>query len=171
MFDTMTLTKIGGSLTSALLVFMLAGWFTESVYSGGAPADGVQGYVIDTGDDDAPAEPVDEGPSFEEVYASADPAAGQTAFRPCAACHSVNAGENKSGPSLHGVVGRAPGTEEGFSYSAGFSDLNDAWTPEELEAFIESPRGYDPDTKMTYAGMRSMTDRANLIAYLATLTD
>lgn len=171
MFDTMTLTKIGGSLTGALLVFMLIGWFTESVYSGGPPADGVQAYVIDTGGDDGPVEPADEGPSFDEVYASADPAAGQTAFRPCAACHSVADGENKTGPSLHGVVGRAPGVEAGFSYSAGFADLNDAWTPEELDAFIESPRGYDPNTKMTYAGMRSVTDRANLIAYLATLTD
>lgn len=171
MFDTMTLTKIGGSLTSALLVFMVAGWFTEAVYSGGTPADGVQGYVIDTGDDDGPAEPVDEGPSFEEVFASADPAAGQTAFRPCAACHSVAAGENKSGPSLHGVVGSVPASVEGFAYSAGFADLNDAWTPEELDAFIEAPRSYAPGTNMSYAGMRSLNDRANLIAYLATLTD
>lgn len=171
MFDTMTLTKIGGSLTGALLVFLLASWFTESVYSGGRPADGTQGYVIAVDEGDAPAAPAEEGPSFEEVYASADPAAGQTAFRPCAACHSVAAGENKTGPSLHGVVGRHPGIEPGFSYSAGFADLNDGWTPEELQQFIESPRGYDPNTKMTYAGMRSVTDRANLIAYLATLTD
>lgn len=171
MFDTMTLTKIGGGLSAALLAILLASWATESIYLSGQPADGVQGYVVDTGDDDAPAEPVEEGPSFDEVYASADPAAGQTAYRPCAACHSVDPGENKTGPSLHGVVGRAPGTEEGFSYSSGFADLNDAWTPAELEAFIEAPRTYDPNTKMTYAGMRSIQDRADLIAYLATLTD
>lgn len=173
MFDTMTLTKIGGGLTGALLVFLLAGWFTESVYSGGLPEGAEQGYVVDTGtDDDAgAAAPVDEGPDFDELYASADPAAGQTAFRPCAACHAVTPGDNKTGPSLHGVVGRAPGAEAGFSYSAGFADLNDGWTPDELQQFIEAPRSYDPNTKMTYAGMRSMQDRANLIAYLATLTE
>ncbi len=173
MFDTMTLTKIGGGLTGALLVFLLASWFTESVYSSGLPAGAEPGYIVDIGDDDADAaaEPADEGPDFEELYASADPAAGQTAFRPCAACHSVAAGENKTGPSLHGVVGRHPGVEAGFSYSAGFEDLNDGWTPDELQQFIEAPRSYDPNTKMTYAGMRSIQDRANLIAYLATLTD
>lgn len=172
MFDTMTLTKIGGSLTGALLVFLLASWFTESVYSGGLPAGAEPGFVVDTGTDDvADAAPADEGPSFDELYASADPAAGQTVFRPCAACHSVADGENKTGPSLFGVVGRAPGTEAGFSYSAGFADLNDGWTPDELQQFLTAPRTYDPNTKMTFAGLSKVQDRANLIAYLATLTN
>ncbi len=76
-----------------------------------------------------------------------------------------------TGPSLHGVVGRAPGTAEGFSYSAGFADLNAGWTPEDLDHFITAPREYAPSTKMTYSGMRDATDRANLIAYLATLSN
>lgn len=173
MFDTMTLTKLGGGLCGALLIFLLGGWFAETIYHGGGGHGGEhqQGYVIAVDEGGATEEAVEEGPSFEELFAAADPAAGEAGFRPCAACHSVVAGENKTGPSLHGVVGRAPGAEPGFNYTAGFADLNAGWTPEELDAFLTAPKTYDPDTAMNYNGMRDAEDRANLIAYLATLTN
>ena len=46
-----------------------------------------------------------------------------------------------------------------------------AWTPENLSAFLESPRDYTPGTSMSYNGMRDVGDRADLIAYLATFSD
>lgn len=172
MFDTMTLTKIGGGLAGSLLVFLLAGWFAESIHGGGGHGDDhAQAYVIPVEGAETTDEPVEEGPSFAELFAVADAAAGEGEFRPCAACHSVNAGENKTGPSLHGVVGRAPGTAPGFNYSGGFADLNAGWTPEELDAFLTNPKAYDPNTAMNYNGLRNAEDRANLIAYLATLTN
>lgn len=170
MFDTMTLTKIGGGLCGALLVFLLGGWFAETIYHGGGHGEGhEQAYVIPVEGAEGPAEPVEEGPPFAEVFAAADAAAGEGEFRPCAACHSLEAGENKTGPSLHGVVGRAPGTAPGFTYSAGFAELNAGWTPEELDHFLTSPKTYDPDTAMNFNGIRDVEDRANLIAYLATI--
>ncbi len=174
MFDTMTLTKATGALCGSLLVFLLGGWAAESIYSmgGGHGDEHVQGYVIDTGADDAGAAPVDEGPTFAELFAAADLGNGERAFRNCAACHAVVKGENKTGPYLYGVVGRAVGTAEGFTaYSGALSAVVDVWTPEELNAFLENPRGYAPGTSMAYAGMRKAQDRADLIAYLQSVAN
>lgn len=171
MFDTMTLTKLVGGLCGSLLVFLLGGWFAETIHATGGHGDGhEQAYVIAVaGAEDHGGEAVEEGPAFAEVYAMADAAAGEGEFRPCSACHAVVAGENKTGPSLYGVVGRAPGTEAGFEYSAGFADLAAAWTPEDLNAFLTDPKAYAPDTNMNFAGIRSVEDRANLIAWLDSL--
>ncbi len=169
MFDTMTLTKIGAGLCGSLLVFLLGSWAAESIYGGGeGHGEHEQSYVIAVAETDGGAAEVEEGPPFEELWAAADAAAGEAEFRPCAACHSVAAGENKTGPSLHGVVGRAPGTAPDFAFSDGFAGLNAAWTPEELFHFLASPKTYDPNTAMNFNGIRSEEDRVNLIAWLAT---
>lgn len=168
MFDTMTLNKIGAGVCGALLVYLLCGWAAESIYGGGHGEE-EQGYKIAVLETGAGGEGADAGPAFEELYAAADAAAGQGLFRPCAACHSVDPGVNGAGPSLFGVVDRAPGTEAGYTFSGGFAAVADAWTPENLNHFIESPKGMIATTTMSYNGMRGAQDRANLIAYLATL--
>ncbi len=168
MFDTMTMTKTAGALCGALLVFLLGNWAAESIYSmgGGHGEDHAQGYVIDTGDAGA-AEEVEEGPSLASLMASADPANGEKLFRNCAACHAVVQGENKVGPYLYGVVGRDVGAASGYgSYSGALKAVAQVWTPVELNAFLENPKGYAPGTTMGYAGMRKAEDRADLIAYL-----
>src|SRR6056297_336405 len=74
MFDTMTFTKVLGSFCGALLIFLLGQWAAELLYhtGGGYGDDYQQGYVIETGADDGAEELVEEGPSFAELYASAD---------------------------------------------------------------------------------------------------
>ncbi len=168
MFDTMTLTKATGALCGSLLVFLLGGWVADSLFStGGHGDDHVQGFVIDTGADDATDVVADEGPSFAELFAAADVANGERAFRNCAACHGLEKGENKAGPYLYGVVGRDVGAAEGFAaYSGALTAVVDVWTPEALNAFLENPRGYAPGTSMGYAGLRKAQDRADLIAFL-----
>jgi cytochrome c len=74
-----------------------------------------------------------------------------------------------TGPSLYGVVGRDVGSVDGFNYSGSLSAVADVWTPENLNAFLENPRGYAPGTSMSYNGMRNIEDRADLIAYLDSL--
>ncbi|SEL60738.1 Cytochrome c2 [Roseovarius azorensis] len=168
MFDTMTLTKTAGALCGALLIFLLGNWAAETIYStgGGHGEDHAQGYVIDTGAGDTEEEVADEGPSLAELMAAADPANGESVFRNCAACHAVADGENKAGPHLYGVVGRAVGSVDGFGYSGALTEVAEVWTPVELNAFLENPRGYAPGTSMGYAGLRKAEDRADLIAYL-----
>lgn len=169
MFDTMTLTKTAGALCGALLIFLMANWASHSIFSigGGHGDEHVQGFVIDTGAEEAEEEVTEEGPSLAELMAAADPANGETLFRNCAACHSVVEGENKVGPHLYGVVGRAVGSVESYaSYSGALTAVAEVWTPVELNAFLENPKGFAPGTSMGYNGLRKPTDRADMIAYL-----
>ncbi len=167
MLDTMTFTKTLGALCGALLVYLLGAWAAETLYHP-HNAHGQQAYVIDTGAaapaDTAKAEAAD----FATLFAAADAAAGERLWRQCASCHALEEGKNGTGPYLWGVVGRDKGSVDGFRYSAAMAAAEGAWTPENLDAFIENPKGYIVGTSMSYAGMRRAEDRANLIAYLAT---
>jgi cytochrome c len=175
MFDTMTITKAVGGFCGALLVFLLGGWFAETIFSrghGGGHGHEVASYVVEVpGEEAEEAAPVEEGPSFEELFAAADVSKGETAFRACQSCHSLEAGKNGTGPYLHGVVGRPVEAATGYQYDGALLAVNDVWTPESLDAFIANPKGYAPGTKMGYSGMRNPVDRANLIAFLATQTN
>lgn len=168
MLDTMTFTKVLGGFCGALLVFLLGNWAAESLYhvGGGHGGEDTAAYVIDTGADDAAAS--DAAPAdFATVYAAADAGAGERVFGKCRACHKLEDGANATGPYLHGVVGRDIGAASGFgAYSGALSEAADVWTPENLNAFLENPRGWAPGTTMSFAGLPSVEDRANLIAYL-----
>lgn len=175
MWDTMTLTKTLGGLCGALLVFLLGGWAAETIYHGGevAHAEGEevhQAYSIEVPEGGAGAEEAaEEGPPFAEVFAAADAAAGEGEFRPCSACHSLEPGDNRTGPTLAGVVDRPVDAVEGYDYSGALVQVADVWSPENLNAFLADPDGYAPGTKMNFNGIRTVEDRANLIAYLATI--
>jgi len=172
MFDTMTMTKILGGVCGSFLVFLLGGWVAEEVYHSGGHGDHEQSYIIEVESNDPTDEAVDEGPPFEEVYAMADAAAGESVWRACAACHKLVEGENNVGPYLYGVVGRNVGVAAGYGdYSGALNAAADVWTPENLNAFLENPKGYAPGTSMNYNGVRRIEDRANLIAYLDSLDD
>ena len=172
MFDTMTLTKATGAVCGSLLVYLFASWAGEALYSTAPASHGTeevaQAYTIDTGAA-APAEAAEAGPTFAEVFAAADPAAGEKVFGKCKACHKVD-GADGTGPHLNGVVNRAKASVAGFGYSDGLVAMAaDAWTPENLDAFLTNPKGYVAGTKMSFAGLPKVEDRANVIAYLATL--
>lgn len=173
MFDTMTLTKAGGALCGTLLIFLLGKWVAEETYHVGGGHGGEEhaaGYVIEVPETGGPVEEVVEV-DFAEVMASADAAAGEGLWRNCRTCHSNAAGENGTGPSLYGVVGRDVASVDGFGYSGALVAAADVWTPENLNAFLESPRGFASGTSMGYSGMKKIKDRANLIAYLDSLDD
>ncbi len=101
-----------------------------------------------------------------------DPARGETLFRACLQCHTAAPGEVKIGPSLAGVVGRTPGSVPGFGYSQGMIDLGRSgavWNTGTLDRFLTRPRAMIAGTKMVFWGYRKPEDRADLIAYLATI--
>lgn len=167
--DTMTFTKAAGALCGALLIFLLGKWAAEELYQ--VSGDGQQAYVIDIGDSEAPAEEEEAGPDIIELVASADPAAGASVFRRCQACHRLEDGANGTGPHLYGVVGRDIAAASGFGYSAALSGLEGEWTVEKLGAFLQNPSGYAPGTTMSFAGLRNIQDRANVIAYMDSIDE
>ena len=97
-----------------------------------------------------------------------DAAKGKTDFLTCTTCHSIDAGVNKIGPSLHGVVGRKAGTVAGYTYSTANRDSGITWTKEKLFQYLEKPQRVVPGTKMTFAGWSDPQKRADVIAYLKT---
>jgi cytochrome c len=101
--------------------------------------------------------------------ADGDAAAGKTVFAKCGICHSVKDGENKIGPSLFGIVGRPAHSIATYNYSAAMAAHNVTWDPATLDQYLTDPRGVVPGTKMIFPGLKSEQDRANVIAYLATL--
>ena len=94
--------------------------------------------------------------------------AGATAFGPCKACHSVKPGENRVGPSLHGIIGRKAGSVASYTYSAANKNSGVTWTPQVMFTYLENPRKFMPGTKMSYPGLKDPQKRADVIAYLAT---
>ncbi len=101
---------------------------------------------------------------------AADPAAGQKIFKTqCGICHAVGAGQNRIGPTLFGVVGRRSGSVAGFNYTADHKKLDVTWDAATLDKYLANPRAMVPDTSMIYAGLKDNAERADLVAYLATL--
>lgn len=92
--------------------------------------------------------------------------AGESIFRQCQACHALQEGQNRVGPTLYNVVGRVAGTVEGYNYSAANKDSGVTWDVATLHEYLEDPRGFMPGTKMAFAGIKDPQGRADLIAYL-----
>lgn len=105
------------------------------------------------------------------ALADGDAAAGKKVFNKCKVCHSLEAGENKIGPSLAGVVGRAAGTVEGFKYSDAMKEAGLTWDEETLDKYLADPKGFIPGNKMAFAGLKKEADRENVIAYIESESD
>ncbi len=175
MFDTMTMTKIVGALCGAFLIFLLGSWAADALYATGGGDHG-GGH----GDEHADAYPIEvasadhDGGEVEEVdfaalLASADIGKGERVFRKCTACHTVEDGNNSTGPYLFGVVDRDIAGVAGFGYSGTLEGMEGNWTPEALSGFLENPRGFAPGTAMGFAGLPKLQDRVDVIAYLQSL--
>jgi len=120
-------------------------------------------------EDAAAAEPETPG---AKILAQGDPTAGEKVFRKCKACHTVEEdGPSRVGPNLYGIVGASVAAVDGFRYSGALTDHGGDWTPDRLAAFLANPRKAVPGTKMGFAGLRKPEDQADVIAYLASLSD
>jgi cytochrome c len=84
----------------------------------------------------------------------------------CTACHAVDS--NKIGPAHRGVMGRRVGSLPGYKYSEELARSRLRWTPQTLNAWLEDPEQLVPGQRMGFQ-VESARERADLIAYLATL--
>jgi len=173
--DSFELNKIIGAILGTLLFVMGVGFLAEAIYE---PAHGTgPGYDLPapaeepgTGDTGGPAAgPVDIG----TLLAKADPKAGEAAAKKCVSCHDfTKGGPNKTGPNLYGIVGEKIADVPGFAFSDALkAHASETWDYDKLNQWLISPKGFAPGTKMTYAGDKDDADRANIIAYLSTLSE
>lgn len=103
------------------------------------------------------------------ALAAGDPAEGEKVFRKCMACHTVEEGKNRVGPSLYHVIGRTAGTLEGFNYSdamEAYGESGHVWNAETLKAYLAAPREVVEGTRMAFPGLKKEAEREDVIAYL-----
>ncbi len=99
--------------------------------------------------------------------ADGDAQAGEALFKKnCTVCHTTEAGKNKIGPSLSGVVGRHSASVGDFAYSEAMKKADKTWDDQTLDTYLTNPRALVPGTKMIFVGFKNEQDRQNIIAYL-----
>lgn len=102
------------------------------------------------------------------LLAAADVAKGEAVFAKCAACHTINqGGANGIGPNLYAALGDEIGHGRGgFAFSEALKAVGGTWDFDKMDHWLASPRKFANGTKMSFAGLSSAEDRANLIVYL-----
>jgi cytochrome c len=166
-----------GALLGTVFVLMSVSIASEGIFHSGAPEK--EGFTIvaeETGGEAAGGGEAAAAVPIATLLASADAGAGETVFKKCASCHTPEkGGPNKVGPNLWDVVNRPVASHEGFSYSAGMTTFSEGhkvvWDYDHLSFFLEAPKKHVPGTAMGFAGLKKDDERANLIAYLRTLSD
>lgn len=178
-FDSFEFTKVAGAVLSALLLI----FGTRTIIAmnvGHAPEK--PGFTLPaatTAENSAPAEKSGTAPSaadaVKEVLAllpKANAENGKAIFKKCQACHVSEKGKKPTvGPNLWDVVNRPKASYPGYDYSKAMKEKGGQWSFEDLANFIHSPKTFVPGTKMTFNGLSSPSDEADVIAYLATLAD
>ena len=172
--DSFEWNKIAGGVLGTLLFVVavrIAAGFIFEVEPPAKPGYVVQG-VAETAGPTQTAVAEETLPDWGTVLPKANVADGKSTSTKCEQCHDLSkGGPNKIGPNLWGVVGRPRASHAGFDYSSAMKSKGGSWSYDELFKFLKSPGAYIPGTKMSFAGLRSETDRINLIAYLRTDMD
>ena len=175
MATSLEFNKIAAGVLCAGLLAMATGKLADMLRSPDELSENVfQIEVEDTGTAvaAAPAGPAPVEPILA-LLANADVAAGESEARKCAACHTFDdGGANKVGPNLWNIVNADKGGVDGFAYSDAMATFDDPkqWTYSSLNKFLHRPKEYMPGTKMNYAGLRKASDRADMVAYLRSLS-
>lgn len=170
--DSFEFNKIAGAVLGALLFVVATGLLSDAIFS--QPKLAKPGYALPgepAGGEAGAGKAAPEVP-LAELLAKADAKKGEADTKPCQACHNFEKGAGpKIGPPLWGVVGRPKGSVAGFDYSAGMKAKGGNWTFEDINTFITNPAAYVSGTKMTFAGEPDAAKRADILAYLRTLSD
>ncbi|MGU3496429.1 c-type cytochrome [Xanthobacteraceae bacterium A53D] len=169
--NSFELNKVAGAVLGTLTLTLGLGIVSEILFTPEAPAK--PGYEIavkeDTGGAPAAAPAADV--PIAELLPKASPEKGAAIAKRCASCHNFQEGAGaKVGPDLYGVVGRKKAGEQGFSYSAALQGKGGDWSFDDLNHFLKSPKGFVPGTSMAFAGVPKEAERADLIAYLNSLS-
>ncbi len=165
------INKFLGALFACLLMVVVFHLVSGYIFT--TPTPVMAGYVLPA-DGAAPVAAAKAEPEvpLSQLLASASADKGKSIAKQCASCHTFDkGGKNGVGPNLWGIIGRKAASHEGFAYSDAVKSKSDNWTYDDVAHMMEAPAKYMKGTKMTFAGLKSAKDRADVLAYLRTLSD
>ena len=171
------INKILASILVAIIIFVIIGFVGNFIVKINYNESLVKAYKIDLPEASADStvqkatndEMVE---SVSSLLASASLEKGEKTFNKCASCHNYKKGsKSKIGPNLWDLINRPKASVSGFAYSKALSEYGGKWTFEELNEFLYKPKEYINGTKMNFAGLKDVKDRANLILWLKQQSD
>ena len=170
--DSFELNKVLGAILGTCLVLLVTSFAAGAIFS---PAKLEKpGFEIAVKEEAAGGEKAAAAPSepIEKLLQTASVQKGEQSAKKCGACHDfTKGGPNKVGPNLFGIVGDKVGEGRGFNFSAAMKAKGGVWTIEDLNKFIDNPKGFVPGTAMGFAGIQKDSERADLLVYLNSLSD
>jgi len=171
--NSFELNKVLGALLGTCLVLVAMRIAAGEIFSPERPAK--PGYEIAV-KEEAPAGGAASAAApaavpIATLLAGASPERGADVARQCQACHNFQQGQGpKIGPDLYNIVGRKIASTSGFNYSAALKSKNGNWDFEALNTWLTKPNSFAQGTAMTFAGISNDKQRADVIAYLDTLS-
>ncbi len=175
MIDSWTFNKMAGAVLGTGLLVLALQNVSGILFHHTAPSEENPGFRIEIEVPEvvAPGGVAAVAVSIGALLKEADVSKGQVEAKACLNCHHFAKGAGKkTGPELYDVVERQIASMAGFEYGAAAKEKSgEKWTYDNLNIFLKAPKAYLKGTKMVWGGLKNDKKRANLIAYLSTLSD
>lgn len=171
--DSFEFNKIAASVLVALLVGMIGSLLSEHLVH---PEKLDKPVLVVQGIEAASSSP---GTAKEDILkpiapllTSANAEHGKEIAKKCTQCHTFDkGGPHRVGPNLWGIIGAKIAHAADFAYSTGFKEKGGTWDYEKLNELLHKPRDFVKGTKMSFVGLQNDQERADVIAYLRSLSD